>query len=90
MNIYGLCDVCDLIFHGWTANDLFFYELKDLFFCGRGNPQRAMKVLQTALQAKEVRLSEFKRGFDPGVGILDSASSEQYAPCLVETSAARG
>ena len=35
MNIYGLCDVCDLIFHGWTANDLFFYELKDLFFCGR-------------------------------------------------------
>jgi len=42
-----------------------------------------------ALQAKEVRLTEFKRGFDPGVGILDSASSEQYAPRL-ETSAARG
>ncbi|CBN57133.1 adenosylmethionine decarboxylase [Kamptonema animale CS-326] len=73
--------------HTWPE---YGYFAADLFFCGRGNPQRAMKVLQTALEAKEVRLSEFKRGFDPGVGILDSASSEQYAPCLVETSAARG
>src|SRR4028118_1082259 len=72
--------------HTWPEHG---YFAADLFFCGAGDPHRAMKVLQTALEAKQVELTEFTRGFEPGVGIVGSACEEQYAP-RVETSAARG
>lgn len=73
--------------HTWPE---FGYFAADLFFCGKGNPHKAIKVLETALEAKQVKLTELTRGFDPGVGILDSASSEQFAPRFLETSVARG
>ena len=47
--------------HTWPEHG---YFAADLFFCGRGQPKKAMKVLQTALQAKQVRLREIPRGFD--------------------------
>lgn len=39
------------------------YFAADLFFCGRGNPEEALKVLQTALQAKQIKVEELVRGF---------------------------
>ena len=47
--------------HTWPE---YGYFAADLFFCGCGQPQEAMKLLQTALQAKRVRLREIPRGFD--------------------------
>jgi S-adenosylmethionine decarboxylase len=48
--------------HTWPE---YGYFAADLFFCGRGKPQQAMELLQTALQAKQIRLREIPRGFDP-------------------------
>lgn len=48
--------------HTWPEHG---YFAADLFFCGRGKPEVAMKLLQTALQAKQVRLREIPRGFEP-------------------------
>ena len=61
------------------------YFAADLFFCGRGNPHRAIKILQEALQAKRMTMKEIKRGFDPGMGVLETAEEEQYANRLLET-----
>jgi S-adenosylmethionine decarboxylase len=72
--------------HTWPEHG---YFAADLFFCGAGDPHRAMQVLQTALEAKQVKLTEFTRGFEPGVGIIGAAHEEQYAPRLIETSAVR-
>ncbi len=47
--------------HTWPEHG---YFAADLFFCGCGKPQEAMKLLQTALQAKQVRLREIPRGFE--------------------------
>ncbi|HEY9892283.1 MAG TPA: adenosylmethionine decarboxylase [Candidatus Sericytochromatia bacterium] len=47
--------------HTWPEHG---YFAADLFFCGRGKPEVAMKLLQTALQAKQVRLREIPRGFE--------------------------
>jgi S-adenosylmethionine decarboxylase len=47
--------------HTWPEHG---YFAADLFFCGRGKPEQAMKLLQAALQAKQVRLREIPRGFD--------------------------
>jgi S-adenosylmethionine decarboxylase len=47
--------------HTWPEHG---YFAADLFFCGSGKPEVAMKLLQTALQAKQVRLREIPRGFD--------------------------
>ena len=47
--------------HTWPE---YGYFAADLFFCGRGNPKKAMQVLQTALQAKQVQMREIPRGFD--------------------------
>jgi S-adenosylmethionine decarboxylase len=47
--------------HTWPE---YGYFAADLFFCGRGKPEEAMKFLQTALQAKQVRMREIPRGFD--------------------------
>ena len=46
--------------HTWPE---YGYFAADLFFCGRGNPEAALKVLQTSLKAKQVRVQEFERGF---------------------------
>ena len=54
------------------------YFAADLFFCGRGNPHRAIEILQNALQAKQVKMKEIKRGFDPEMGIQETAEQEEY------------
>lgn len=54
------------------------YFAADLFFCGRGNPHRAIEILQKALQAKQVKMKEIKRGFDPQMGILETAEQQEY------------
>lgn len=47
--------------HTWPEHG---YFAADLFFCGCGKPVEAMKLLQTALKAKQVRMREIPRGFD--------------------------
>lgn len=39
------------------------YFAADLFFCGSGKPEEALKILQTALKAKQIRVQEITRGF---------------------------
>lgn len=46
--------------HTWPEHG---YFAADLFFCGQGKPELAMRFLQTALQAKKVTIREFDRGF---------------------------
>lgn len=46
--------------HTWPE---YGYFAADLFFCGQGKPEKAMKLLQTALQAKQIELREIERGF---------------------------
>jgi S-adenosylmethionine decarboxylase len=48
--------------HTWPE---YGYFAADLFFCGRGKPEEAMKILRTALQAKEFKSQQIERGF-PG------------------------
>ena len=48
--------------HTWPEHG---YFAADLFFCGVGDPKRAMKVLQTSLQARQIRIQELERGFVP-------------------------
>ena len=48
--------------HTWPEHG---YFAADLFFCGAGQPKLAMKILQTALQAKEIKTREFYRGIFP-------------------------
>ena len=50
--------------HTWPEHG---YFAADLFFCGVGDPKTAMKVLQTALQARQIKIQEFERGFVPAV-----------------------
>lgn len=50
--------------HTWPEHG---YFAADLFFCGVGDPKKAMKVLQTALQARRIRIQELQRGFVPAV-----------------------
>ena len=45
--------------HTWPEHG---YFAADLFFCGAGQPKLAMKILQTALQAKQIKIREFDRG----------------------------
>ncbi len=46
--------------HTWPE---YGYFAADLFFCGEGEPVEAMKFLQLALQATQVKMTEFERGF---------------------------
>ncbi len=48
--------------HTWPEHG---YFAADLFFCGAGEPEKAMRVLQTALKARQVKIQELKRGFIP-------------------------
>ncbi len=54
--------------HTWPEHG---YFAADLFFCGKGKPAEAMKLLQTALQAKQVNMKEIERG------LLTSTEIEQ-------------
>ncbi|MGD1699672.1 adenosylmethionine decarboxylase [Dapis sp. BLCC M229] len=60
------------------------YFAADLFFCGHGNPHKAIEILETALQAKQIKLTELKRGFEPGMVFQDTATKNQNAKSLVE------
>ncbi len=46
--------------HTWPE---YGYFAADLFFCGEGNPQEAMKILEIALEAKEAKTREIDQGF---------------------------
>jgi S-adenosylmethionine decarboxylase len=46
--------------HTWPE---YGYFAADLFFCGEGKPKEAMKILQTALEAKQATMREIDRGF---------------------------
>ena len=59
--------------HTWPEHG---YFAADLFFCGMGEPEKAMKVLQTALKARQIKIQELERGFVPAV--LDPISSGEY------------
>jgi S-adenosylmethionine decarboxylase len=52
--------------HTWPE---FGYFAADLFFCGSGDPYRAMEALKDTLQAKRVKVRELKRGFEHAVGV---------------------
>ena len=59
--------------HTWPEHG---YFAADLFFCGVGDPKTAMKVLQTALQARQIKIQELQRGFVPAV--LNPMSSLEH------------
>lgn len=46
--------------HTWPEHG---YFAADLFFCGRGNPEAALKILQSSLKAKQIEVQEIERGF---------------------------
>jgi S-adenosylmethionine decarboxylase len=45
--------------HTWPE---YGYFAADLFFCGKGDPHRAMQVLQNVLGAQQVTMQEIDRG----------------------------
>ena len=63
--------------HTWPE---YGYFAADLFFCGRGKPTVAMKVLQQALQAGQVKMQAIDRGFthDINTTILPSDPSYEF------------
>lgn len=48
--------------HTWPEHG---YFAADLFFCGAGNPQKALDFLIAALQANQTNVTDLTRGFDP-------------------------
>ena len=46
--------------HTWPE---YGYFAADLFFCGAGKPEKAVKLLQSALGAKQIKLRQMERGF---------------------------
>jgi S-adenosylmethionine decarboxylase len=46
--------------HTWPE---YGYFAADLFFCGKGDPYQAMRSIQTTLQAKQIKVTEIKRGW---------------------------
>lgn len=61
--------------HTWPEHG---YFAADLFFCGRGQPKKAMEVLKTALQAKQARMREIPRGFDKTLETNDRTVEPLY------------
>ncbi len=77
--------------HTWPE---YGYFAADLFFCGAGEPKRAMQILKTALQAKQVTMREIPRGFDseagrdsvlPAMGMEEPAYTEPVLARPLET-----
>ena len=60
------------------------YFAADLFFCGHGNPHKAIEILETALQAKQIKLTEIKRGFEPEMGVQDTATLNYSGKSLAQ------
>ena len=56
--------------HTWPE---YGYFAADLFFCGKGDPYEAMRSLQTTLQAKQVNVTEIKRGLCAKMCVSDLA-----------------
>ncbi|YAI81397.1 MAG: adenosylmethionine decarboxylase [cyanobacterium endosymbiont of Rhopalodia sterrenbergii] len=46
--------------HTWPE---YGYFAADLFFCGQGDPEQALAILKTALQAQQVQVKIIDRGF---------------------------
>ncbi len=65
--------------HTWPEHG---YFAADLFFCGSGKPEVAMKVLQTALKAKQVRWREIPRGFDETSQVNERVGEPIYETVL--------
>ena len=63
--------------HTWPEHG---YFAADLFFCGAGQPKLAMKILQMALQAKQVKIREFDRGIFLEKEIRKEEISEPASP----------
>lgn len=59
--------------HTWPE---YGYFAADLFFCGHGNPRKAIEVLQNQLQAQKVKLTELKRGFQPDANFSEDFSED--------------
>ena len=64
--------------HTWPE---YGYFAADFFFCGQGEPRKAVEVLKTALQAKQAVLKEFKRGFEPETET--TIESENWTPTVI-------
>ena len=62
--------------HTWPE---YGYFAADLFFCGSGKPEKTLELLRTALQAKEIEVREFERGFPQSVQATLEASLLQAA-----------
>ena len=60
--------------HTWPEHG---YFAADLFFCGQGKPEAAMRMLQSALQAKKIEIKEIERGF-PGLVKNNKQESKIY------------
>lgn len=71
--------------HTWPE---YGYFAADLFFCGAGNPERAMQILQTALEAKKIIMREIPRGFEPVMDLQEPFYTE-HKTRTVETGALR-
>lgn len=71
--------------HTWPE---YGYFAADLFFCGAGNPERAMQILQTALEAKQIIMREIPRGFEPATDLQEPFYTE-HKTRPVETGALR-
>ncbi len=61
--------------HTWPE---YGYFAADAFFCGKGDPEKAMKMICRALQAKQVHTRKIKRGFDPKI------ENREFMPQVIE------
>ncbi len=66
------------------------YFAADLFFCGHGNPHKAIEILKTALQVQQIKLTEIKRGFEPSLTVQNTTATNQNTKSFAETGLARG
>jgi len=62
--------------HTWPEHG---YFAADLFFCGKGDPHKAMKVIQNILGAKQVIIQEIDRGFPTSDLSEESAKESIFA-----------
>jgi S-adenosylmethionine decarboxylase len=60
--------------HTWPEHG---YFAADFFFCGNCKPEEAMKVLQTALQAKQIKVQFLERGFP-----MSSSTTQHQEPAF--------
>lgn len=60
--------------HTWPE---YGYFAADLFFCGSGDPYRAMDALNQSLQAKRFQVRELKRGFEHTVNVRELVHEEE-------------